>query len=67
MTPWLSFTISCVRALLASIGRMRSTVPCTTSLGTSIIRKSSRKSVCQVRGQAQVAIGEAPAEAFSCL
>src|SRR5690242_9610083 len=43
---------------------MRSAVRCMTSVGTSIFRRSARKSVCQVGGQAQVPIGEAAAATF---
>src|SRR5713226_6363640 len=40
------------RAAVASNGRIRSSVPCMTSTGTSILDTSSRKSVSQVSTQA---------------
>src|SRR5919199_6377536 len=48
------------RSAVALYGRIRSSVPCTTSVGTSILGRSSRKSVSQVSTQAYVAYGEEP-------
>ncbi len=53
-----------VRAPQASMGRMRSAVPCRTSTGMSIFGRSSRKSVCQVATHAFVPAGEALTAVF---
>lgn len=47
------------RRPVESIGRMRSSFPCATSIGTLILGRSRRKSVSQVRTQASVAVAEA--------
>ena len=52
---------------VASIGRMRSPVPCRISAGTSIFATSARKSVIQVGTQATDACAEAPAATFQLL
>ena len=52
---WMSFTRSGRRRPVASMGRMRSSVPWITSMGTSILGRSARKSVNQVSTQARVA------------
>jgi hypothetical protein len=44
---------------VASIGRMRSALPWTSSVGTSILGRSARKSVSQVGTQACAAQAEA--------
>ncbi|CAM5630617.1 hypothetical protein SFUMM280S_02716 [Streptomyces fumanus] len=49
---------------VASMGRMRSPVPCRISAGTSIFATSARKSVIQVGTQATEACAEAPAATF---
>jgi hypothetical protein len=46
---------------VAAIGRIRSAVPCTTSVGTSNFVRSSRKSVSHASTDQYVAWGEAPA------
>src|SRR4051812_19148801 len=56
-----SVTSAGSRAAVDSNGRMRSSVPCTTSTGTSIFGRSARKSVSQVSTHAYVANGEEPA------
>src|SRR4051795_10671409 len=48
------------RAAVASIGRTRSSVPCMTSTGTSMLGRSPRKSVSHVSTHAYVANGDAP-------
>ena len=45
-------------------GRNRSASPCTTSMGTSILARSARKSVSQVAMQATAAAAEAAAAMF---
>src|SRR6185437_8734236 len=50
---------SAVRGPQASMGRMRSFVPCSTRTGMSILGRSARKSVCQVGTHAIVPSGEA--------
>src|SRR3954471_4492882 len=48
------------RAAVASNGRIRSSVPCMTSTGTSMLGRSPRKSVSHVSTHAYVANGDAP-------
>jgi len=48
-------------AAVASKGRIRSAVPCTTSVGTSILGRSPRKSLNHVSTHTYDAYGDAPA------